>query len=59
MRERLVEHGLTLELTAAATSLLIDKGYNADYGARPPIEPSNNPSRTPWPSNSYAKRSKR
>jgi ATP-dependent Clp protease ATP-binding subunit ClpC len=35
VRERLVEHGLTLELTAAATSLLIDKGYNADYGARP------------------------
>ena len=35
VRERLIEHGLTLRLTEAATSLLIDKGYNADYGARP------------------------
>ena len=35
VRTRLTEHGLTLELTPAARSLLIDKGYNADYGARP------------------------
>ena len=35
VRTRLTQHGLTLELTAPATSLLIDKGYNADYGARP------------------------
>ncbi|MCA9000865.1 MAG: ATP-dependent Clp protease ATP-binding subunit [Planctomycetes bacterium] len=35
VRNRLTEHGLSLELTPAATNLLIDKGYNADYGARP------------------------
>ncbi|MEZ6020924.1 MAG: ATP-dependent Clp protease ATP-binding subunit [Planctomycetota bacterium] len=27
------EHGLTLEVTPAAMGLLIDKGYNADFGA--------------------------
>ncbi|HRV81681.1 MAG TPA: ATP-dependent Clp protease ATP-binding subunit, partial [Planctomycetota bacterium] len=35
VRTRLAEHGLSLELTPAAMGLLIDKGYNADYGARP------------------------
>jgi len=33
--KRLVEHGLTLELTDAAKEFLIDKGYNPEYGARP------------------------
>ena len=35
VRDRMLEHGLTLEVTPAAMGLLIDKGYNADYGARP------------------------
>ncbi len=33
--ERLEEHGLELELTGEAKELLIDKGYNPDFGARP------------------------
>jgi len=35
VRERLGEHGLTLELTDDAKEFLIDKGYNPDFGARP------------------------
>ncbi len=35
VRERLVDHGLTLELTDDAKEFLIDKGYDPDYGARP------------------------
>jgi ATP-dependent Clp protease ATP-binding subunit ClpC len=32
---RLVEHGLRVELTQEAKEFLIDKGTNADFGARP------------------------
>ena len=35
VRARLAEHGLTLELDAEAKEFLIDKGYDADFGARP------------------------
>jgi len=35
VRKRLDEHGLKLELDEAAKQLLIDKGYNPDFGARP------------------------
>ena len=35
VRNRLVEHGLELELTAEAKQFLIEKGYNPDFGARP------------------------
>ena len=35
VRERLIEHGLQLELDQEATDFLIDKGYNQDFGARP------------------------
>ncbi|MHC4737435.1 MAG: ATP-dependent Clp protease ATP-binding subunit [Planctomycetota bacterium] len=33
--KRLIEHGLTLELTEGAKEFLIDKGYNPEFGARP------------------------
>jgi ATP-dependent Clp protease ATP-binding subunit ClpC len=33
--KRLAEHGLELELTGEAKELLIEKGYNPDFGARP------------------------
>ncbi|MGA2496863.1 MAG: ATP-dependent Clp protease ATP-binding subunit [Tepidisphaeraceae bacterium] len=33
--KRLSEHGLRLELTAESKDFLIDKGTNADFGARP------------------------
>ncbi len=32
---RLVEHGLTIEITPEAKEFLIEKGTNADFGARP------------------------
>ncbi|MCK4627161.1 MAG: ATP-dependent Clp protease ATP-binding subunit, partial [Phycisphaerae bacterium] len=35
VRDRLIEHGLELELTAEANEFLIDKGYSLDFGARP------------------------
>ncbi len=35
VRERLLEHGLKLELSDDAKEYLIDKGYNPDFGARP------------------------
>lgn len=35
VRERLSEHALTLELTDSAKSLLGEKGYDPEYGARP------------------------
>ncbi|NLF29630.1 MAG: ATP-dependent Clp protease ATP-binding subunit [Planctomycetes bacterium] len=35
VRQRLAEHGLTLNLTDEAKEYLIDKGYNPDFGARP------------------------
>ncbi len=35
VRDRLLEHGLELELTAEASKFLIDKGYSPDFGARP------------------------
>ena len=35
VRHRLGEHGLELELTDEAKALLIDRGYNPDFGARP------------------------
>jgi len=35
VRERLAEHHLELELTDEAKKLLIDNGYNPDFGARP------------------------
>ena len=35
VRERLAEHGLTLDLTDEAKEFLIDEGYNPDFGARP------------------------
>jgi ATP-dependent Clp protease ATP-binding subunit ClpC len=33
--QRLVEHGLELELTEQAKEFLIDKGYSPEFGARP------------------------
>jgi ATP-dependent Clp protease ATP-binding subunit ClpC len=33
--KRLVEHGLTVEISQDAKEFLIDKGTNADFGARP------------------------
>ncbi len=33
--KRLVDHGLRIELTAEAREFLMDKGTNADFGARP------------------------
>jgi ATP-dependent Clp protease ATP-binding subunit ClpC len=33
--KRVIEHGLTLELTPQAKEFLIDKGYNPEFGARP------------------------
>ena len=33
--KRVIEHGLTLELTTQAKEFLIDKGYNPEFGARP------------------------
>jgi len=33
--KRLTEHGLKLELAAAAKEFLIEKGYNPEFGARP------------------------
>jgi ATP-dependent Clp protease ATP-binding subunit ClpC len=33
--KRLVEHGLTVEINQEAKEFLIDKGTNADFGARP------------------------
>ncbi|MCP4495336.1 MAG: ATP-dependent Clp protease ATP-binding subunit, partial [Phycisphaeraceae bacterium] len=35
VRERLAAKRMTLDLDAAAKDLLIDKGYNPDFGARP------------------------
>ncbi len=35
MTKRLTEHGLRVELTAEAKEFLIEKGTNADLGARP------------------------
>jgi ATP-dependent Clp protease ATP-binding subunit ClpB len=35
LRARLAERRIDLHLTQAATELLIEKGYNPDYGARP------------------------
>ncbi len=35
VRERLIEHAITLELSEDAREWLADKGYDPDYGARP------------------------
>ena len=35
VRNRLIDHGLKLELSDEAKEFLIDKGYNPDFGARP------------------------
>jgi len=35
LRRRLIEHGIRLELDAAARQLLVDQGYDPVYGARP------------------------
>jgi len=35
VNERLLEQGLSLQLTEAARDLLADEGYDPDYGARP------------------------
>ena len=35
LRDRLVKHGLILELTAKAKQWLVDKGYDSHYGVRP------------------------
>lgn len=35
VRERLIEHAITLELTDEARDWLADKGYDPEYGARP------------------------
>ena len=35
LRGRLADRGLGLELTAAAKALIIDRGYDPLYGARP------------------------
>jgi ATP-dependent Clp protease ATP-binding subunit ClpA len=35
VRERVFEHALVLDVTDAAKSLLAEKGYDPEYGARP------------------------
>ena len=35
VQERLLEHNVELEVTAAAKQYLADKGYSRDFGARP------------------------
>ncbi len=35
VRERLIEHAITLEVTEEALSWLAEKGYDTEYGARP------------------------
>lgn len=35
VRERVIEHAVTLELTDAAKAFLGEKGYDPEYGARP------------------------
>jgi ATP-dependent Clp protease ATP-binding subunit ClpC len=35
VRERLIEHAISLDVTDAARGWLADKGYDPDYGARP------------------------
>ena len=35
VEERLLEHGVTIELTGAAKDWLADEGYDSQYGARP------------------------
>ena len=35
VRERLIEHAITLEMTDEARDWLADKGYDPEYGARP------------------------
>jgi len=35
VRDRLIEHALTLDVTSAALSYLAEKGFNPEYGARP------------------------
>jgi ATP-dependent Clp protease ATP-binding subunit ClpC len=35
VRERLIEHAITLELTDDARGWIADKGYDPEYGARP------------------------
>jgi len=35
VRERLIEHAITLDVTDAARGWLADKGYDPEYGARP------------------------
>jgi ATP-dependent Clp protease ATP-binding subunit ClpC len=35
VRERLIEHAITLEVTPEAMDWLADKGYDPEYGARP------------------------
>jgi ATP-dependent Clp protease ATP-binding subunit ClpC len=35
VRERLVEHAITLEITEEAREWIADKGYDPEYGARP------------------------
>ena len=35
VRERLIEHAITLEITDEAQDWLADKGYDPEYGARP------------------------
>ena len=35
VRERLIEHAITLEIDDAARDWMADKGYDPDYGARP------------------------
>jgi ATP-dependent Clp protease ATP-binding subunit ClpC len=35
VRDRLIEHAITLEITDEARSWLAEKGYDPEYGARP------------------------
>ncbi len=35
VRERLVEHAITLELSEEGLNWLVEKGYDPEYGARP------------------------
>jgi ATP-dependent Clp protease ATP-binding subunit ClpC len=35
VKERLIEHAITLDVTEEARTWLADKGYDAEYGARP------------------------
>ncbi|RMG84153.1 MAG: NDP-hexose 4-ketoreductase, partial [Chloroflexi bacterium] len=35
VRERLIEHAITLDVTEAARGWLADKGYDPEFGARP------------------------